>query len=134
MLSQFNNLWMPKLDDSQKKRCRKMQFGRAPGVATPMQNLAMGALWNQHASQCLKIVWLGLLVLTPNISLCRFTLVVLHYLLMYTQPLFRVLRTALSSHWERWLPSEFFLVLIRCVTFQVTAVVMGSWAKVKCQL
>lgn len=103
-------------------------------IATPMQNLAMGALCNQHASQCLKIVWLGLLVLTPNISLCRFTLVVLHHLLLQTQPLFRVLRTALTSNWERQLPSEFFPVLIRCVPFQVTAVVMGSRAKVKCQL
>lgn len=70
----------------------------------------MGALYNQHASQCLKIVWLGLLVFTPTISLFRSTLVVLHYFLMYAQPLFRVLRTVLSSHW---------IQLGRVITFRV---------------
>lgn len=34
-LSQFNDLWMPKLDDSQMKQYRKMQFRRAPGVLQP---------------------------------------------------------------------------------------------------
>lgn len=58
---------------------------------------------------------------------------VLHYLLMHTQPLFRVSRTVLSS---QLVVAAFigFYVWIRSAALQVTALITGSQAKVMCQL
>lgn len=98
----------------------------------PMKNLTMGALYNQLAPQCLKTAWLGLLIIT--LFLFRSTLVVLYYLLMHTQSLFRVLRTVLSSQLGRVVAFRGFFVWIRSAALQGTALIMGSQAKVMWQL